>query len=104
VPESLKYKDKQGKYLLRQILYKYLPQEMVDKPKSGFQIPLEEWLKGDLRYLVEKYLNEKRLDDEIFNISEVMELKTKLLLGQYVNINQIWLVIMFEMWKEKWFD
>lgn len=104
VPESLKYKNKQGKYLLRQILYKYLPKEMVDKPKSGFQIPLEEWLRGDLRDLVEKYLDEKRLDDEIFNVQEVMNLKTKLLLGQYVNINQIWLVIMFEMWKEKWFD
>lgn len=104
VPENLKYKNKQGKYLLRQILYKYLPKEMVDKPKSGFQIPLEEWLKGNLRYLVEKYLDEKRLDDEIFDIKETMELKTKLLLGQYVNINQIWLVIMFEMWKEKWFD
>jgi len=104
VPEELKYKNKQGKYLLRQILYKYLPKEMVDKPKSGFQIPLEAWLKGDLRYLVEKYLDEKRLDDEIFNIEEIMELKTKLFLGKYVNINQIWLVIMFEMWKEKWFD
>jgi len=104
VPESLKYKNKQGKYLLRQILYKYLPKEMVDKPKSGFQIPLDEWLKGDLRYLVEKYLDEKSLDDEIFNISEVLELKTKLFLGQYVNINQIWLIITFEMWKEKWFD
>ncbi|RLA84392.1 MAG: asparagine synthase (glutamine-hydrolyzing) [Epsilonproteobacteria bacterium] len=104
VPEELKYKNRQGKYLLRQILYKYLPKEMVDKPKSGFQIPLEEWLKGDLRYLVEKYLDEKRLDDEIFNVKEIVELKTKLFLGQYVNINQIWLVIMFEMWKEKWFD
>jgi asparagine synthase (glutamine-hydrolysing) len=104
VPEHLKYKNKQGKYLLRKILYKYLPKEMVDKPKSGFQIPLEEWLKGDLRYLVEKYLNEKKLDSEIFNVAEVLELKTKLFLGHYVNINQIWLVIMFEMWKEKWFD
>jgi len=104
VPENLKYKNKQGKYLLRQILYKYLPKDMVDKQKSGFQIPLEEWLKGDLRYLIEKYLAEKRLDDEIFNIEEVLELKTKLFLGTNVNINQIWLVIMFEMWKEKWFD
>jgi asparagine synthase (glutamine-hydrolysing) len=104
VPENIKYKNKQGKYLLRQILYKYLPQEMVVKPKSGFQIPLEEWLKGDLRYLVERYLDEKRLDDEIFNIKEIIELKNRLLLGKYININQIWLIIMFEMWKEKWFD
>ena len=77
---------------------------MVDRPKSGFEIPLEEWLKGDLRYLVEKYLDEKRLDDEIFNIEEILALKTKLFLGEYVNINQIWLVIVFEMWKEKWFE
>jgi len=104
VPENLKYKNKQGKYLLRQILYKYLPKDMVDKPKSGFQVPLEEWLNNDLRYLVEKYLDEKRLNDEIFNIEEVMRLKTRLSLGEYVNINKIWLIIMFEMWKEKWFD
>lgn len=42
VPLDIKYKNKQGKYLLRQVLYKYLPKEMVDKPKSGFQIPLNE--------------------------------------------------------------
>jgi asparagine synthase (glutamine-hydrolysing) len=104
VSENLKYKNKQGKYLLRKILYKYLPSEMVDKPKSGFQIPLEDWLKGNLRYLVEKYLDEKRLDNEIFNVEEVINLKTKLFSNKHVNINQIWLIIMFEMWKEKWFD
>ena len=87
-----------------QILYKYLPENLVDKPKTGFQIPLEEWLKGDLRYLVEKYLDEKRLSDEIFNRNEVLELKSRLFSGQPVNINLIWFIIMFEMWKEKWFD
>ena len=87
VSENLKYKNKQGKYLLRKILYKYLPSEMVDKPKSGFQIPLEDWLKGNLRYLVEKYLDEKRLDNEIFNVEEVINLKTKLFSNKHVNIN-----------------
>jgi len=100
----MKYKNNQGKYLLRQILYKYLPKEMVDKPKSGFQIPLEKWLKCDLRYLVDKYLDKKRLNDEIFNIEEVVNLKARLFSGDDVNINQIWLVIMFEMWKERWLD
>jgi asparagine synthase (glutamine-hydrolysing) len=104
VPEELKYKNKDGKYLLRQVLYKYLPKEMVDKPKSGFQIPLEEWLKGDLKYLVTKYLDEKRLDNEIFNIQEITKLKKKLFSDNYVNISQIWFILMFEMWKEKWID
>lgn len=104
VPEDLKYKNKEGKYLLRQVLYKYLPKDMVDKPKSGFQIPLEEWLKGDLKYLVEKYLDEDTLDKDIFNIDEVMNLKNNLFEGKNVNINQIWLIVMFQMWKEKWLD
>ena len=56
VPLDIKYKNKQGKYLLRQVLYKYLPKEMVDKPKSGFQIPLNEWLRDKIRTMVDKYI------------------------------------------------
>jgi len=104
VPENLKYNNKQGKYLLRKILYKYLPKEMIDKPKSGFQIPLEEWLKGDLKYLVEKYFNADKLDENIYNIEEIISLKNRLFSDKYVNVNQIWLIIVFEMWKEKWYD
>jgi len=104
VPEDIKYKNKEGKYLLRQVLYKYLPKDMVDKPKSGFQIPLEEWLKGDLKYLVEKYLDEDILDKDIFTVKKVINLKNNLFKGRNININQIWLIIMFQMWKEKWLD
>jgi asparagine synthase (glutamine-hydrolysing) len=104
VPEDIKYKNKEGKYLLRQVLYKYLPKDMVDKPKSGFQIPLEEWLKGDLKYLVEKYLDEDILDKDIFTVKNIINLKNNLFKGKNININQIWLIIMFQMWKEKWLD
>jgi len=104
IPQQIKYKNGQGKYLLRQILYKYIPQEMVDKPKSGFAMPLNEWLRGDLRFLVKKYLDVKVLDDEIFDVDYVLTLKQDLLLGKYVNINQIWYIIMFQMWRERWFN
>jgi asparagine synthase (glutamine-hydrolysing) len=103
-PINLKYKNNQGKYLLRQVLYRYLPRKLVDKPKSGFQIPLKKWLKGDLKYLVDKYLDENKLDSEIFNIQEVVNLRARLSSGDDVNVNQIWHIIMFEMWKEKWLD
>lgn len=104
VPTEIKYKNAQGKYLLRQILYTYLPQEIVDKPKAGFQIPLYEWLQGDLRDLVENYLDKSKLDDEIFDINEIEKIKQNLFAGVYVNIQQIWFIIMFQMWKEKWFE
>lgn len=103
VPVAMKYKNGQAKYLLRQILYNYLPQKLVDKPKSGFQIPLFEWLKTDLRYLIDKYLDKDRLNsDGIFNGNEVGKVVNDYLAGKYVNINQLWFIINFEMWKEKW--
>jgi len=104
VPNEIKYKDNQGKYLLRKILYKYLPQKMIDKPKAGFQIPLNEWLRGDLKYLVENYLDIKKIDDEVFDIQEIQNLKDEFLSGKKENGTQIWFVLMFQMWKEKWFD
>ena len=103
VPQNIKYKNREGKYLLRQVLYKYLPKELVDKPKSGFQIPLNEWLRGDLKYLIDKYLANSALDDHIFNIEEVQNLKNQFLNGRDIG-TQIWFILVFQMWKEKWFE
>ncbi len=103
VPIDLKYKNKQGKYLARQILYKYIPKSLIDKPKAGFQIPLLEWLQNDLKHLVEKYLDKKHIDGEIFNVNEVEVLKQELFLGNFTNVNKIWFIITYEMWRERWF-
>ena len=101
VPLDIKYRNKQGKYLLRQILYKYLPKEMVDKPKSGFQIPLNEWLRDELRTMVDKYICLEKLDDNIFDINHVLIIKDKFYKGENLG-TQIWLILMYQMWKEKW--
>lgn len=104
VPVDLKYKNGQGKYLARQILYKYIPQSIIDKPKAGFQIPLREWLQSDLKYLVERYLHPSRMDDEIFDLKEIEKIKKELFLGKRTNASKVWFLVMYEMWKEKWFD
>ena len=103
VPLDIKYKNNQGKYLLRQILYKYLPKELVDKPKSGFQIPLNEWLREDLKPLVIKYLDESKLDKNIFNIEKITSLKQIFFEGEDIGTT-IWFILMYQMWKEKWLD
>jgi len=103
VPLDIKYKNKQGKYLLRQVLYKYLPKEMVDKPKSGFQIPLDEWLKTDLKNLLDKYINTNKLSDKIFNVNLIMENKENFLNGKN-NGNLIWLILIYQIWYEKWME
>ena len=103
VPVALKYKNNQGKYLARQILYKHIPASLVDKPKAGFQIPLAQWLQKDLKPSVDKYLDPSKLDKEIFNIQEVEKLKKELFNGDVRHVNAIWFILMYEMWKEKWF-
>jgi asparagine synthase (glutamine-hydrolysing) len=77
---------------------------MIDKPKSGFQIPLNEWLRGDLKGLVEKYLDEEILDSKIFNIVYITALKDDFYKYKNDDGTQIWFILMFQMWKEKWLD
>lgn len=57
VHPDLKFKNGNSKYLLKQVLYDYVPKELFDRPKWGFSIPLDKWLSNDLSYLVDKYLN-----------------------------------------------
>jgi len=102
VPLDIKYKNKQGKYLARKILYKHIPQAMIDKPKAGFQIPLVDWMLSDLKPLVDKHINESQLDDEIFDVSEVMAIKREFYSGKHILVNVLWFILMFQMWREQW--
>jgi asparagine synthase (glutamine-hydrolysing) len=102
IPDDLKYKNNIGKYLLRKILYKYVPKELIERPKSGFQIPLEEWLRSDLKYLVENYINKDTLDSSIFKVNEVLELKDDFLLRKSNEFSIVWFLIVYHMWKERY--
>jgi asparagine synthase (glutamine-hydrolysing) len=103
VPLAQKYKNRQGKYLARQILYKHISKTLIDKPKAGFQIPLAEWLRNELKPLVEKYIDTTKLDGEIFDLDEVLRIKRELMDGNTANFNAIWFILMYEMWRERWF-
>jgi len=104
LPATLKYKNGVSKYILRQILYKYIPKRYLERPKQGFTPPLENWLRGDLRFLIDKYLDKNKIKKEgIFNW-RVVENKKQRFLNQKINpANEIWLLITFEMWKERWY-
>ena len=102
VPIDIKYKNKQGKYLLRQILYKHIPKSLVDKPKAGFQIPLVDWMLNELKPLVDKHLNRDVLDDEIFDVDELLRIKADFYAGNHIMVNVLWFTLMFQMWRERW--
>lgn len=90
----LKMNGKEQKYLLKQVLFDYLPKEMFDRPKWGFSIPLEKWLKTDLRYLLEKYTHKDIIEKyNIVNFEYVKTLKERYLNGQTFLFNRLWVIL-----------
>ena len=103
VPISMKICSGQGKWLLRQVLYRYVPRELVEKPKMGFSVPIEEWLRGPLRDWAEGLLDPDRLRREGFLRPEpIRELWAEHLSGQRNWQGHLWNVLMFQAWREKW--
>jgi len=103
VPISMKIRSGQGKWLLRQVLYRYVPRELVEQPKMGFSVPIEDWLRGPLRNWAEGLLDQDRLRREGFFRSEpIRELWAEHLSGQRNWQGHLWNVLMFQAWQEKW--
>ena len=101
LPMSMKLRDGQTKWLLRQVLYQYVPKQLIERPKAGFGIPLGEWLRGPLREWVEGLLNEPRLQQEgFFKGSLVQELWQEHLSGKHNHQILLWNVLMFQAWLE----
>lgn len=103
IPVDLKYRNGVSKYILRKILYKYTPKELVDGPKMGFGVPVYEWFKSDLKPLYFQNLFEKRIKEHgIFNPEEVDKLLKAYLEDSGIDYNKLWLLFVFELWRERW--
>jgi len=99
IPMSMKLKDGKGKWLLRTLLQKYLPGEMVDRPKKGFSVPLASWLRGTLCPWAEALLSEKRLrEDGYFDPRLVGKMWNEHLSGERNWRFGLWDLLMFQSW------
>lgn len=103
IPMDMIYRNGQSKHILRRILYKHVPRELIERPKMGFNAPLHHWFEKDLSALLNTYLGEERLKkDGTFDSRAVSSMVRDFTDGKSVNINTLWSILMYEMWKEKW--
>lgn len=103
LPRHLKARDGQGKWLLRQMLYQYVPKELIDRPKMGFGIPIGAWLKGPLREWAESLLAERRLQEGgLVDPVVVRRVWHEHLSGRRNWQYLLWDVLMLEAWRTRW--
>ena len=99
IPQSLKLRNGQSKWILREILHKYVPKNLIERPKMGFAVPIDAWLRGPLREWAESLLNEKSLQqDGYFNSDLIRSKWNEHLSGKKNWQNHLWNVLMFQSW------
>ena len=101
IPHSLKFRNGQGKWVLRQILNQYVPENLTERPKMGFGVPIDSWLRGPLRDWAENLLNERKLQQEgFFNPKLIRDKWAEHLSGNKNWQSDLWDILMFQAWND----
>ena len=99
MPFDMKMRGKSNKWILKMLLSEYIPRNFFERPKSGFDVPIGDWLKGPLREWSESILDEKKINsDGIFDFKEINIRWKKHLSGAANFEKQIWNILMFQLW------
>jgi asparagine synthase (glutamine-hydrolysing) len=101
VPLGYKLRDGAGKWLLRQVLYRHVPRELIERPKMGFGIPVDAWLRGPLREWASSLLDPRRLEEQgLFNVAVLRRSWEDHIEGRGNHAYHLWDVLMFQSWLE----
>ncbi len=103
LPLAMKLRGSSSKWLLRRVLYRHVPRALIERPKMGFGVPIEAWLRGPLRDWAEALLDERRLRAEgILEPAPIRARWAEHLSGRRNWQYSLWGVLMFQAWRERW--
>lgn len=103
LPDRYKIRGGQGKWILRQVLYRHVPRSLIDRPKVGFSVPVENWLAGPLKEWAEDLLlAPSPTRDELLNAREIRRAWQGFLRGRSELALGLWSLVMFEAWRRRW--
>src|SRR4029077_14920137 len=102
LPGQVLVRDGVGKWILRQVLDRYVPRKLVERPKAGFGIPIGQWLRSDLREWAEHLLEEKTIREQgVLNPPPVRRMLREHLSGEHDRSAYLWGVLMFQAWMDR---
>ncbi len=105
LPQHFKVRNGTAKYLMKKLLERYLPHDLVYRRKWGFPAPIGSWLSGDLSYLIDKWLDPKRISAQgIFNEKVISKYVTDFKQGKTFHDKRVWSLIFFQMWYSKYIE
>ena len=102
LPPTMRIRAGQGKWLLRQVLYRYVPRDIVERPKIGFGVPLDAWLRMELRSWAEELLTPWRLEEVGLDASAVRRVWAHHQSGRHNEQGRLWPVLMLQAWRQEW--
>jgi asparagine synthase (glutamine-hydrolysing) len=105
LPMDYKYNNGNKKYIIKELVHKYIPKPMMDRPKMGFGIPIAAWLENELKAFVDHYFDDAFIEKQnIFNNAEVQRIKKAFYGGKKERAEKVWFLLMFQMWYDKWMN
>ena len=105
MPQELKVKDGTQKYLMKKLLERFLPNELVYRKKWGFPAPIGDWLSKELAYLIDKWLDPGHIRSQgLFNEKRVSHYVNEFRGGKKYHDKRLWSMIIFQMWHSKYID